>query len=120
MSVNQLAVTIGIVASYLIDYALAHSHNWRLMFLLAVIPGTALVVGMWRMPFSPRWLMTRGRADDARKDLQKIRAAMSGWLCAWPARDVEGGGPSLTSSPPTSSARWWSASVWRCCSRLPA
>jgi sugar porter (SP) family MFS transporter len=73
VSVNQLAVTIGIVASYLIDYALAASHNWRLMFLLAVLPGTALVVGMWRMPFSPRWLMMRGRADAARADLQRIR-----------------------------------------------
>ena len=73
VSVNQLAVTIGIVVSYLIDYALSASHDWRLMFLLALIPGTALVVGMWRMPFSPRWLMMRGHPDAAKADLQKIR-----------------------------------------------
>jgi len=73
VSINQLAVTIGIVVSYLIDYALSASHDWRLMFLLAVIPGAALVIGMWRMPFSPRWLMMRGRTDAARTDLQKIR-----------------------------------------------
>jgi sugar porter (SP) family MFS transporter len=73
VSINQLAVTIGIVISYLTDYALASHKDWRLMFLLAVIPGAALVLGMWGMPFSPRWLMMRGKTDAARRDLQKIR-----------------------------------------------
>jgi len=73
VSVNQLAVTIGIVVSYLIDYGLAASHDWRLMFLLAVVPGGALVVGMWRMPLSPRWLMMRDQPDRARAELQRIR-----------------------------------------------
>jgi sugar porter (SP) family MFS transporter len=77
VSVNQLAVTIGIVVSYLVDYALAGSHDWRLMFLLAVIPGAALVIGMRRMPFSPRWLMMSGREDAAVADLQKIRGTQN-------------------------------------------
>jgi sugar porter (SP) family MFS transporter len=77
VSINQLAVTIGIVASYLVDYALASSQGWRLMFLLAVIPGATLVIGMWRMPCSPRWLAMAGHEDAARADLQKIRGTQN-------------------------------------------
>ena len=46
VSLNQLAVTAGILVSYLIDYGLSDSGNWRLMFGLAVIPAAALFVGM--------------------------------------------------------------------------
>ncbi len=46
VSFNQLAITVGILASYLIDYGLSSSANWRLMFGLAVIPAAALFLGM--------------------------------------------------------------------------
>ncbi len=32
VSFNQLAITSGILISYLVDYSLASSQNWRLMF----------------------------------------------------------------------------------------
>ncbi len=38
VSLNQLAVTVGIVVSYVADYALADAHAWRWMFALAAIP----------------------------------------------------------------------------------
>jgi hypothetical protein len=37
VSFNQLAITSGILASYLVDYGLASGQNWRLMFGLAAI-----------------------------------------------------------------------------------
>ena len=46
VSLNQLAITIGIVVSYLIDYALAPISGWRYMLLLAVIPAAVLGIGM--------------------------------------------------------------------------
>ncbi|HXT88546.1 MAG TPA: MFS transporter, partial [Trebonia sp.] len=46
VSLNQLAITVGILSSYLIDYGLSGTGNWRLMFGLAAIPAAALFIGM--------------------------------------------------------------------------
>jgi len=40
---------------------------------LAAIPGVLLGLGMIALPETPRWLLERGRADDARKVLRRIR-----------------------------------------------
>ena len=74
VSFNQLMVTLGILAAYIVDWGFApFSNNWRWMFALAVIPGAALAIGMYFMPFSPRWLVEKGREDDARKVLARYR-----------------------------------------------
>jgi SP family galactose:H+ symporter-like MFS transporter len=73
VSLNQLAITIGIVVSYLIDYALAPISGWRYMLLLAVIPAAILGIGMIPLPETPRWLMNHNDADEARKVLKRIR-----------------------------------------------
>ena len=41
VSINQVALTSGIVISYLIDYAFAGSQAWRWMFAIAAIPAAA-------------------------------------------------------------------------------
>jgi sugar porter (SP) family MFS transporter len=43
------------------------------MFAVTVIPGLALAIGMYFMPFSPRWLVQQGREDDARDVLGRYR-----------------------------------------------
>jgi sugar porter (SP) family MFS transporter len=73
VSFNQLAITIGIVTSYLIGYLFAPTAGWRWMFVLAVVPAAILGVGMSFMPESPRWILSRGNKDDAHKLLQRIR-----------------------------------------------
>ncbi|WP_180540517.1 sugar porter family MFS transporter [Nevskia soli] len=73
VSINQLAITIGIVISYLVDYAFAGSGAWRGMFAVAVIPAAAFGIGLIFIPDSPRWLAGRGRLDQARAVLKKIR-----------------------------------------------
>lgn len=73
VSFNQLAVTLGILASYLVDYGLANSQNWRLMFGLATIPAIAMFVGMLFQHESPHWLIGRGREDEARAILRLSR-----------------------------------------------
>jgi sugar porter (SP) family MFS transporter len=74
VSFNQLMVTLGILAAYIVDWGFAGlSNNWRWMFALAAVPGAALAIGMYFMPFSPRWLVQKGREDDAREVLETYR-----------------------------------------------
>jgi SP family galactose:H+ symporter-like MFS transporter len=73
VSLNQLAVTIGIVISYLVDYALSNAGAWRWMFGLAAIPATILGIGMIFLPNSARWLVSQGQVDGARGVLERIR-----------------------------------------------
>ena len=74
VSINQVALTSGIVISYGIDYAFAGSQAWRWMFALAVIPAAAFAAGLMFIPESPRWLVGRGHVDQARAVLTLIRS----------------------------------------------
>jgi sugar porter (SP) family MFS transporter len=75
VSYNQLMVTVGILVAYLVDFALRDvGSNWRWMLGLGALPGVFLVVGMLFVPYSPRWLMQKGRRDEAREVLRRTRA----------------------------------------------
>ncbi len=73
VSLNQLAITIGIVVSYLVDYALAPSSGWRYMLGFAAVPAVILGLGMLPLPDTPRWLMNHNEPDKALKVLKRIR-----------------------------------------------
>ena len=75
VSINQLALTCGIVVSYLVDYALVDIRGWRWMFGLAAVPAAVLCAGMWWLPESPRWLVGQQATDRARAALRRIRGA---------------------------------------------
>lgn len=74
VSLNQLAITVGIVLSYISDiYFAKHGGQWRMMFGTGVIPAFILFVGMLFVPDSPRWLVYKARFSEARAVLQRIR-----------------------------------------------
>ena len=77
VSLNQVAITVGILISYLVDYAFAHAGGWRWMFGIGAVPALALGIGILLMPSSPRWLMMKGRRDDAAQALARIRGSAS-------------------------------------------
>jgi sugar porter (SP) family MFS transporter len=70
----QLAVTIGILAAYLVGLALEPAGDWRWMLGLGAVPALLLAGGMIKMPQSPRWLVMSGQEFKARATLEKIRA----------------------------------------------
>ncbi|HEX4791974.1 MAG TPA: sugar porter family MFS transporter [Actinospica sp.] len=75
VSLNQLAITVGILAAYLVDYALSGSGNWRLMFGLAAIPAAVLFIGMLFQRESPHWLIGQGRGEEAHRILERLRGS---------------------------------------------
>jgi len=57
----QLAITLGILFAYIINYALETAeYNWRIMFGLGAFPGLFLLMVWWAMPESPVWALKRG------------------------------------------------------------
>jgi SP family galactose:H+ symporter-like MFS transporter len=73
VSLFQLAITVGILLAYVVDYAFAGIQGWRWMFGLAVVPAVIFGAGMFFLPESPRWLLRRGDRETARAMLARIR-----------------------------------------------
>lgn len=74
VSLNQLAITVGIVLSYTVDaYFAKHGGDWRFMLGSGIIPAVILFFGMFFLPKSPRWLIYKGKRDEACVILQRIR-----------------------------------------------
>ena len=67
VSMFQLLITVGILGAYLSDNALADNNNlesWRPMLWVGVFPALVLFVGMFFLPETPRWLMSKGREEE--------------------------------------------------------
>nr|BBH86583.1 MFS transporter [Thermosporothrix sp. COM3] len=74
VSLNQLAVTLGIAISYWADLGFARANlGWRPMFATSAIPGIILFLGMLMSPETPRWLASKGRWTDAERVLRRIK-----------------------------------------------
>lgn len=74
VSSYQLAITIGILCGYLLNYTLVYNVNWRWMFAAGAVPALILLIGMWLLPESHRWLVLTGKVEQAKQVLNKIRA----------------------------------------------
>jgi MFS transporter, SP family, galactose:H+ symporter len=74
VSLFQLAITIGILLAYVVDYAFAKSEAWRWMFGISLVPAAIFAIGMYFLPESPRWLVRNGDPTRARAILARIRA----------------------------------------------
>jgi sugar porter (SP) family MFS transporter len=74
VSLNQLAITIGILCSFLINYAFTNiDGSWRWMFGIGLVPAVLLSIGMVFLPESPRWLVKQNMIDKATMTLQHLR-----------------------------------------------
>ena len=75
----QLMITLGILLAYVSNLGFLH-HNllglrdWRWMLGSALIPALMLFVGSIILPESPRYLVEKGRIDEARDVLHELRA----------------------------------------------
>jgi sugar porter (SP) family MFS transporter len=75
VSMNQFAITIGIVVAYVIDYLVMDwgENSWRYMLAVPAVFGVIyLIFLLSSFPQSPRWLLSKYRRNDAIKVLEKI------------------------------------------------
>jgi sugar porter (SP) family MFS transporter len=75
VTLNQLAITVGILLAYVVDAAFAPYGNWRWMFGFGLLPALALGAGIAVLPESPRWLLLHRHKEAALKALSRIRPA---------------------------------------------
>ncbi|WP_411145515.1 sugar porter family MFS transporter [Streptomyces sp. x-80] len=80
VSFNSLMIVSGQLLAYLINAVLAHWEAWRWMLGLAALPAVALFIGLFFLPDTPRWYISKGRPDDAARVLRRTL----------PAEDVAG------------------------------
>ncbi|EFJ19652.1 hypothetical protein SELMODRAFT_110219 [Selaginella moellendorffii] len=71
----QLAITIGILWANLINYGSLQipDWGWRLSFGLAGVPAILMTMGGFFLPETPNSLIERGRYEEARRLLTKVR-----------------------------------------------
>ncbi|KAK7319991.1 hypothetical protein RJT34_04720 [Clitoria ternatea] len=74
-SLPEVFITLGILLGYVINYALSGLPlhlGWRLMLGMAAIPAIAIALGVIAMPESPRWLVLKGKLNEAKEVLLTI------------------------------------------------
>ncbi|KAM3487107.1 hypothetical protein MY3957_009598 [Beauveria namnaoensis] len=82
VSFYQFATILGIMLSFWIGYGSNYiggtgdsqsDLSWRLPSIIQGIPAAALAIGIWFMPYSPRWLVKVGRDEEAKATLAWMR-----------------------------------------------
>lgn len=94
VALYQLAVTIGFLGAYLVNYLLLDmaqsgtllgiwwldgiiaTEVWRAMLGMAMWPAIAFFIILFFIPESPRWLVLRGKEQRARTTLQRINQSV--------------------------------------------
>jgi sugar porter (SP) family MFS transporter len=82
VSFYQFATILGIMLSFWIGYGSNYIGGigegqrnlaWMLPSIIQGVPATVLALGIWWLPFSPRWLIKKGRDEEGIKTLAYLR-----------------------------------------------
>ena len=80
VSWNQFAIVIGIFISFLVNYQIGKigdsewqlTKGWRFMFGAETIPAITYFLLLFLIPESPRWLVLKGKDDEAKLVINKV------------------------------------------------
>ncbi|KAK9933627.1 hypothetical protein M0R45_020815 [Rubus argutus] len=68
-TLNQLMIVTGSSVSFVVGTVI----SWRTLAITAILPCIVLLVGLWFVPESPRWLAKIGHEEEFQVALQKLR-----------------------------------------------
>src|SRR5881398_1375181 len=83
-TVQQIMIITGLTAAFVVNYFLAKAAGvstntfwggleaWRWMYLIQALPAAIFLVALFFIPESPRYLVSKGRLDNARAVLTKL------------------------------------------------
>jgi SP family sugar:H+ symporter-like MFS transporter len=82
-TVQQVMIITGLTAAFVVNYFLAQSAGsslgdvaglpaWRWMYLAQAVPAVVFLVALFFIPESPRYLVSKGRSEEARKVLTSL------------------------------------------------
>ncbi|MBN2971397.1 sugar porter family MFS transporter [Roseomonas aeriglobus] len=83
-TVQQIMIITGLTAAFVVNWFLARAAGastapywagieaWRWMYLMQAIPAAVFLVALTMIPESPRYLVSKGRIDEARTVLAKL------------------------------------------------
>jgi len=86
-TVQQIMIITGLTAAFLVNYFLAKSAGvstarfwggieaWRWMFLMQAVPAAIFLVALFMIPESPRYLVSKGRGEQAQSVLTSLFGA---------------------------------------------
>jgi len=86
-TVQQIMIITGLTAAFLVNYFLAKTAGlstarlwggieaWRWMFLMQAVPAAIFLIALFLIPESPRYLVSKGRAEHARAVLTSLFGA---------------------------------------------
>ncbi|XP_060932071.1 proton myo-inositol cotransporter-like isoform X2 [Limanda limanda] len=79
VTINSLFITGGQFIASVVDGAFSYLRHdgWRFMLGLSIVPAVLQFVGFFFLPESPRWLLQKGRSQEALQALSKIRGGQN-------------------------------------------
>jgi sugar porter (SP) family MFS transporter len=82
VAVTQLNIVLGILVAFFSNYWIARlglgEGEWRWMLGVVAVPAAAFFLLLFLTPQSPRWLVARGRADEAAAVLARLGSDPAG------------------------------------------
>lgn len=76
MGVIAAAWYLGANVAALVGFALINTaHGWRYMLASSAVPCILILLGRWNIPESPRWLVSKGRTEEAQRIVHETLGA---------------------------------------------
>jgi len=73
VSLFQLTIALGILASYAVNGIFAESGDWRWMFAVGIFPAAVQMLALFLLPETPAWLFKKGLDVPALSTLKRLR-----------------------------------------------